>query len=116
MRRGGDDSVGADLHKQAVERCHLFTGHALNPSVVGYAAQEHATARVGESAQFVGKIVSTGAGRGIAAEFDLLEFPAAVLAQPQLPTDVLVADCHGLVPALPRAQASNAGLTGARFM
>ena len=91
------DSVGAYLDQHAVECFHLFAGHARNPSVVVYAKQEYAAARVGESAQFVGKIFSTGAGGGIAAEFNLLEFPAAIFAEPQSLTDFLVGDCHASV-------------------
>ena len=72
--------VGTDFHEQAVQLGHLTPGHSLDVPVVGDTTQKHATAGVGECADLVRKVASTGADWCVAVEFDLLEFPETVLA------------------------------------
>ena len=86
--------VRAHFDQQVVKSGHLLPGHTLNSTTVGNPAKKHAPVRVGEGRHLIGEIVSPGAGRAVVTKLDLLEFPAAVLAQAQTLADFRVGDVH----------------------
>ena len=63
-------------------------------AIVGDTAHQHAAAGVGEGGEFIGQVVAARADGAIATELDLLELPAAVLAEAELAPDVVRTDGH----------------------
>ena len=91
--------IGAYLVQQPAKGRHLLERHPLNLSGIGDSAKKHAPVCVRERCHFIGEIPSAGALRTVATEFDLLELPAVVLAQPQTAADCRVGNIHEIPPA-----------------
>ena len=88
------DRIGAHLYQKGVQIRDLRARHADDVPVVGNASEHDAPRGVGEGRDFVGPVSAGRSFRTIPGELDLLEFPAAVLARPQLAFDFLNAVVH----------------------
>ena len=100
------DRVRAGIRQDAIQYVHLRSRHALHLAVVADATQQHAAAGVGEGGELVGQVVAARADGAIAPELDLLELPAAVLAESKLAPDVVRADRHQS-PSLAKRRAAS---------
>ena len=88
------DRVGADLYQQIVQEHDLLPRHSRHVATVGDATNQHPAVRVGERRDFVRQVIAARAPWPAAGEVHLLEFPLAILADPQSADDLLAAVAH----------------------